>query len=162
MGFMSIEIWQKVHLQIHMRKQHTGKENNIFMKYLLQGQAKVLVTPSRQMKWHPLVIKYCFSIYHSQSSKDKLSKSVFLNFLLVAFYSITDSLINKTLVGTLKYSNFFSDSLKVPPLAVPCSQSTYWFIVLTCFRPEYALNICHWTLNNNQSITIYYSILNEN
>jgi hypothetical protein len=41
-------------------------------------QAKALVTPSKQMRWHPLVIKYCLANYRSQSSYDQLSKSGFL------------------------------------------------------------------------------------
>jgi hypothetical protein len=61
-----------------LRKQHTGQESDIFIKYLIQDQAKALVTPSKQMCWHPLVIKYCLANYRSQSSYDQLSKSGFL------------------------------------------------------------------------------------
>jgi ribosomal protein S15P/S13E len=69
---------KKTLLQKHLRKQHTGQESDIFIKYLIQNQAKALVTPSKQMRWHPLVIKYCLANYRSQSSYDQLSKSGFL------------------------------------------------------------------------------------
>ena len=73
-----VEFQKKTLLQNHLRKQHTGQESDIFIKYLIQDQAKALVTPSKQMRWHPLVIKYCLANYRSQSSYDQLSKSSFL------------------------------------------------------------------------------------
>lgn len=74
----NVEFPKKTLLQNHLRKQHTGQESDIFIKYLIQDQAKALVTPSKQMRWHPLVIKYCLANYRSQSSYDQLSKSGFL------------------------------------------------------------------------------------
>jgi hypothetical protein len=44
-------------------KKHTGEEKDIFLKLLLIDQAKALVTPSKQMRWHPMVIKFCLSNY---------------------------------------------------------------------------------------------------
>ena len=44
--------------QKHIKKQHTGQESDIFIKYLIQDQAKALVTPSKEIRWDPLVIKY--------------------------------------------------------------------------------------------------------
>jgi hypothetical protein len=48
-------------VQKHQRKQHTGEESAILIKYLIQDQAKAPVIPSEQMRWHSLVIKYCLT-----------------------------------------------------------------------------------------------------
>jgi hypothetical protein len=46
-------------------KKHTGEEKVILLKLLLMDQAKTLVTLSKQMRWHPMVIKFCLSNYTS-------------------------------------------------------------------------------------------------
>ena len=52
---------KKILLQKHLRKQHTGQESNIFIKYLIQDQAKALIIPSKQMRLYSLGIKYCLA-----------------------------------------------------------------------------------------------------
>lgn len=50
-------------LENHIRE-HTGRINDDFLEILLRDQAKALKnTDSRQMRWHPLVIKWCLRIY---------------------------------------------------------------------------------------------------
>ena len=51
-------------------KEHTGDIKDEFFKVLLTDQAKALTTPARQMRWHPLVIKWCFVclISHMQTT----------------------------------------------------------------------------------------------
>ena len=59
-------------------KKHTGEEKDIFLKLLLIDQAKALVTPSKQMRWHPMVIKFCLSNYTSERNYEQLCNSDFL------------------------------------------------------------------------------------
>ena len=49
-------------LENHIRD-HTGSMNDSFMELLLSDQAKAVTTKSRQMRWHPAVIKWCLRIY---------------------------------------------------------------------------------------------------
>ena len=42
--------------------EHTGSESDTFFLTLLQDQAKAFNMPSRQMRWHPLVLKWCLRI----------------------------------------------------------------------------------------------------
>ena len=49
-------------LEQHIRD-HTGRLNDDFLEILLTDQAKALNTEPRQMRWHPLVIKWCLRIY---------------------------------------------------------------------------------------------------
>ena len=42
---------------------HTGGMQDQFFEVLLKDQAKALTTPSRQMRWHPLVIKWRLRVY---------------------------------------------------------------------------------------------------
>ena len=59
--------------------EHTGSECDTFFLTLLQDQAKALNMPSRQMRWHPLVLKWCLRIYSkSHSIYDDLRSSGFL------------------------------------------------------------------------------------
>lgn len=48
--------------------EHTGNESDTFFLTLLQDQAKALNMPSRQMRWHPLVLKWCLRIYSKSHS----------------------------------------------------------------------------------------------
>ena len=75
---------------------HTGGMQDQFFEVLLKDQAKALTTPSRQMRWHLLVIKWCLGVY---------SKSH-------ALYDIRDSGFLKLPIGrTLSdYKNFCSSS----------------------------------------------------
>jgi len=59
-------------------KKHTGEEKDFFFKLLLMDQAKALVTPSKQMRWHPMVIKCCLSNYTSERNYEQLLNSGFL------------------------------------------------------------------------------------
>ena len=53
----------------------------------------------------------------------------------------------------LSNPQFFQWQSKSPSLTGPfLSVYILIYCLLTCFRPEYAWNICHWTLNHNQSI----------
>ena len=64
-------------LKNHVKK-HTGEEKEFFLKLLLIDQAKALVTPSKQMRWHPMVIKFCLSNYTSERNHEQLRNSGFL------------------------------------------------------------------------------------
>ena len=44
-------------------KEHTGSVNDDFLETLLRDQGKALTTSPRQMRWHPLVIRWCLRIY---------------------------------------------------------------------------------------------------
>ena len=58
---------------------HTGSESDSFFLLLLKDQAKALNMPSRQMRWHPLVLKWCLRIYcKSHSTYSELRDSGFL------------------------------------------------------------------------------------
>ena len=58
----------------------------------------------------------------------------------------------------LSNPQFFHWQSKNPSLTGPLLTVYILIYCLTCFRPEYAWNICYWTLNNNQSINQYYII----
>ena len=49
-------------LENHLRE-HTGNLNDEFLEILLRDQAKAISTEAKQMRWHPLVIKWCLRIY---------------------------------------------------------------------------------------------------
>ena len=49
-------------LENHLRE-HTGSMNDKFLEILLSDQAKAVTTESRQMRWHPAVIRWCLRIY---------------------------------------------------------------------------------------------------
>lgn len=62
----------------HLRE-HTGSLNDQFFEILLTDQAKALNVPSRQMRWHPLVIKWCLRLFSkSHSAYEDLRESGFL------------------------------------------------------------------------------------
>ena len=55
---------------------HTGDASTAFLEILLNDQAKALTTEARQMRWHPLVIKWCLRLYNkSHSSYNALQDS---------------------------------------------------------------------------------------
>ena len=59
--------------------EHTGSECDTFFLTLLQDQAKALNMPSTQMRWHPLVLKWCLHVYFkSHSIYDDIRSSEFL------------------------------------------------------------------------------------
>ncbi len=65
-------------LETHLRE-HTGSTSDNFFTILLQDQAKALTLPKRQMRWHPLVIKWCLRIYaKSHSTYEDIRESGFL------------------------------------------------------------------------------------
>lgn len=65
-------------LKSHLTE-HTGNESDTFFLTLLHDQAKALNMPSRQMRWHPLVLKWCLRMYSkSHSVYDDLRASGFL------------------------------------------------------------------------------------
>ena len=49
-------------LENHIRE-HTGSLNDEFLETLLSDQGKAMTTNPKQMRWHPLVIKWCLRIY---------------------------------------------------------------------------------------------------
>ena len=49
-------------LENHLRE-HTGSMNDEFLEILLSDQGKAMSSNPRQMRWHPLVIKWCLRIY---------------------------------------------------------------------------------------------------
>lgn len=50
---------------------HTGDERTAFLEILLNDQAKALNTEARQMRWHPLIIKWCLRLYNKSHSSYK-------------------------------------------------------------------------------------------
>ena len=64
------------HNHIH---DHTGGMQDQFFDVLHKDQAKALTTPSRQMRWHPLEIKWCLRVYSkSHALYDDIRDSRFL------------------------------------------------------------------------------------
>ena len=62
-------------LENHLRD-HTGSMNDSFLEILLSDQAKAVTTESRQMRWHPAVIRWCLRLYlKSHSMYDDLRNS---------------------------------------------------------------------------------------
>lgn len=50
-----------------------------FFEILLKDQAKALSIPSRQMRWHPLIIKWCLRMYtKSHSLYEDMRESGFI------------------------------------------------------------------------------------
>ena len=49
-------------LENHIRE-HTGSMTDNFLEILLADQAEAVTTESRQMRWHPAVIRWCLRIY---------------------------------------------------------------------------------------------------
>lgn len=59
--------------------EHTGSESDTFFITLLNDQAKALNMPSKQMRWHPSVLKWCLRMYcKSRSAYSELRESGFL------------------------------------------------------------------------------------
>eukprot|EP00112_Aurelia_sp_Birch-Aquarium-sp1_P004779 Seg1542.3 transcript_id=Seg1542.3/GoldUCD/mRNA.D3Y31 product="Transposable element P transposase" protein_id=Seg1542.3/GoldUCD/D3Y31 len=59
--------------------QHTGDARTHFLEILLKDQAKALNTDARQMRWHPLIIRWCLRLYNrSHASYNALQDSGFL------------------------------------------------------------------------------------
>ena len=59
--------------------EHTGSESDTFFITLLNDQAKALNMPSKQMRWHPLILKWCLRMYcKSHSMYTELRESGFL------------------------------------------------------------------------------------
>ena len=62
-------------IERHLRT-HTGEVSDQFLELLLKDQAKALSVESRQMRWHPLVIKWCLRLYNkSHASYEDLRNS---------------------------------------------------------------------------------------
>ena len=57
---------------------HTGGMQDQFFDVLLKDQAKALTTPSRQMRWHLLVIKWCLGVYSKSHALYDIRDSGFL------------------------------------------------------------------------------------
>lgn len=55
--------YSKLKLVENHLREHTGNMNDEFLEILLSDQAKALTTESRQMRWHPAVIRWCLRIY---------------------------------------------------------------------------------------------------
>ena len=49
-------------LENHLRE-HTGNLQDSFLEVLLRDQATAINTEAKQMRWHPLVIRWCLRIY---------------------------------------------------------------------------------------------------
>jgi len=65
-------------IKTHLRE-HTGNSSDGFFEILLKDQAKALNTPARQMRWHPLVIRWCWQMYSkSHSHYEDMRQSGFL------------------------------------------------------------------------------------
>ena len=58
---------------------HTGKPEDAFFSLLLADQARALVTPSHQMRWHPSVLRWCMQQHAlSAQSYESMRESGFL------------------------------------------------------------------------------------
>lgn len=69
---------KKKNLKTHLRD-HTGSSSDNFFGILLKDQAKALTVTKRQMRWHPLVIKWCLRIFSkSHSTYEDIRESGFL------------------------------------------------------------------------------------
>jgi hypothetical protein len=69
----------KKKLLLNHLEEHIGSESDMFFITLLKDQAKALNVTSRQMRWHPLVIKWCLRLYSkSHSMYSDLRDSGFL------------------------------------------------------------------------------------
>lgn len=65
-------------LQNHILE-HTGSTHDQFFEILLKDQSKALTMPSKQMRWHPLIIKWCLRMYtKSHSLYDDIRESGFI------------------------------------------------------------------------------------
>ena len=65
-------------LQNHILE-HTGSTHDQVFEILLKDQAKALTMPSKQMRWHPLIIKWCLRMYtKSHSLYDDIRESGFI------------------------------------------------------------------------------------
>jgi hypothetical protein len=72
------EFTKKKLLLNHLRE-HTGSSSDQFFQILLNDQSKALVLPKKQMRWHPLVIKWCLRMYaKSHSAYEDLRETGFL------------------------------------------------------------------------------------
>ena len=60
--------FKKVRLLKNHLRDHTGSTSDTFFKVLLADQAKALTSEARQMRWHPLVIKWCLRAYSKSHS----------------------------------------------------------------------------------------------
>jgi hypothetical protein len=60
--------FKKKKLLLNHLENHIGSESDMFFITLLKDQAKALNVPSRQMRWHPLVIKWCLKLYAKSHS----------------------------------------------------------------------------------------------
>ena len=59
--------------------EHTRSTHDQFFEILLKDQAKALTMPSKQMRWHPLIIKWCLRMYtKSHSLYDDIRESGFI------------------------------------------------------------------------------------
>lgn len=71
--------FKKKKLLLNHLEDHIGSESDMFFITLLKDQAKALNVPSRQMRWHPSVIKWCLRLYaKSHSMYSDLRDSGFL------------------------------------------------------------------------------------
>ena len=71
--------YQKKKLLENHLVSHTGDARTHFFEILLNDQAKALNTESRQMRWHPVIIRWCLRLYNkSHSSYNALQNSGFL------------------------------------------------------------------------------------
>ena len=62
----------------HLRE-HTESSSDQFFQIVLNDQSKALVLPKKQMRWHPLVIKWCLRMYaKSHSAYEDLRETGFL------------------------------------------------------------------------------------
>ena len=71
-------MFRKKHLLENHIVEHIGSESDLLFINLLKDQAIALNTPSRQMLWHPSVLKWCLRLYSRSHSYSDLRDSGFL------------------------------------------------------------------------------------
>ena len=79
--YMYVCLWGECDKKISKKKllQHTGSTHDMFFEILLKDQAKALTMPSKQMRWHPLIFKWCLRLYSkSHSMYDDIRESGFI------------------------------------------------------------------------------------
>ena len=61
-GKIALKSYLKLNLLENHIREHTGRVNDEFLETLLSDQGKAMTTIPKQIRWHPLVIKWCFRI----------------------------------------------------------------------------------------------------
>ena len=67
-GWAVVKNLERKKLLLNHLEEHIGSESDLFFLTLLKDQGKAVNVLSRQMRWHPLIIKWCLRIYSKSHS----------------------------------------------------------------------------------------------